>query len=114
MALKPILGMQSFRSYSTKVYQGADTRKGRRFGGGEISFLDSDMKLLTTAEAAAFLHKPAGTLRYWRAVGDGPCYVKMGKTVLYEEAELVDFVKSNTVVPSVRTEAREEANRVAL
>ena len=40
--------------------------------------------------------------------------MKMGKTVLYEEAELVDFVKSNTVVPSVRTEAREEANRVAL
>jgi len=72
------------------------------------------MKLLTTDEAAAFLHKPAGTLRYWRAVGAGPCYVKMGKTVLYEEAELVDFVKSNTVVPSVRTEAREEANRVAL
>lgn len=77
-------------------------------------FLSSNMKLLTTAEAAAFLHKPAGTLRYWRAVGAGPCYVKMGKTVLYEEAELVDFVKSNTVVPSVRTEAREEANRVAL
>jgi hypothetical protein len=72
------------------------------------------MKLLTTAEAAAFLHKPAGTLRYWRAVGAGPCYVKMGKTVLYDEAELVDFVKSNTVVPSVRTEAREEATRVAL
>ena len=77
-------------------------------------FLSSNMKLLTTAEAAAFLRKPAGTLRYWRAVGAGPCYVKMGKTVLYEEAELVDFVKSNTVVPSVRTEAREEATRVAL
>ena len=77
-------------------------------------FLSSNMKLLTTAEAAAFLHKPAGTLRYWRAVGAGPCYVKMGKTVLYEEAELVDFVKSNTDVPSVRTEAREEATRVAL
>jgi hypothetical protein len=72
------------------------------------------MKLLTTAEAAALLHKPAGTLRYWRAVGTGPRYVKLGKTVLYEESELVDFVKSNTVVPSVRTEAREEATRVAL
>ena len=102
-----------FRS-RTKVRRGAGTWKDRRLGEGEISFLDSDMKLLTTAEAAAFLHKPAGTLRYWRAVGAGPCYVKMGKTVLYEEAELVDFVKSNTVVPSVRTEAREEANRVAL
>jgi hypothetical protein len=71
------------------------------------------MTLLSTSEAATFLHKPAGTLRYWRAVGIGPCYVKLGKTVLYEESELVDFVKSNTVVPSVRTEAREEANRVA-
>lgn len=72
------------------------------------------MNLLTTNEAAKFLHKPAGTLRYWRAVGIGPCYVKLGKTVLYDEAELVNFVKSNTVVPSVRTEAREEGNRVAL
>lgn len=72
------------------------------------------MKLLTTSQAAAFLHKPAGTLRYWRAVGIGPSYVKLGKTVLYDEVELVNFVKSNTVVPSVRTEAREEANRVAL
>ena len=72
------------------------------------------MKLLTTSQAAAFLHKPAGTLRYWRAVGIGPSYVKRGKTVLYDEVELVNFVKSNTVVPSVRTEAREEANRVAL
>jgi hypothetical protein len=72
------------------------------------------MTLLTTEQAAEFLHKPAGTLRYWRATGTGPSYVKLGKTVLYEEAELVNFVKSNTVVPSVRTEARKEANRVAL
>jgi hypothetical protein len=72
------------------------------------------MKLLTTNQAAAFLHKPAGTLRYWRSVGIGPSYVKLGKTVLYDEVELVNFVKSNTVVPSARTEAREEANRVAL
>ena len=72
------------------------------------------MNLLNTSEAAAVLHKPAGTLRYWRAVGIGPCYVKLGKTVLYEEAELVNFVKSNIVVPSVRTEARKEGNRVAL
>jgi hypothetical protein len=72
------------------------------------------MNLLTTNEAADFLHKPAGTLRYWRAVGIGPSYAKLGKTVLYEEAELVNFVKSNTVVPSVRTEARKEGNRVAL
>ena len=80
----------------------------------ETDDFETEMTLLTTIEAAAFLHKPAGTLRYWRAVGIGPCYVKLGKTVLYEEAELVNFVKSNTVVPSVRTEAREEANRVAL
>jgi hypothetical protein len=71
------------------------------------------MNLLSTKEAAAFLHKPAGTLRYWRSIGFGPRY-KLGKTVLYDEAELVDFVRSNTIVPSVRTEARKEANRVAL
>ena len=72
------------------------------------------MNLRSTEEAADFLHKPAGTLRYWRAVGLGPSYVKLGRTVLYDEDELVNFIKSNTVVPSVRTEARKEGNRVAL
>ena len=37
------------------------------------------MNLLTTNEAADFLHKPAGTLRYWRAVGIGPSYAKLGR-----------------------------------
>ena len=86
----------------------------REFGRESDVFETHSMNLLTTNEAASFLHKPAGTLRYWRAVGIGPCYVKLGKTVLYEEADLVNFVKSNTVGPSVRTEAREEGNRVAL
>ena len=69
---------------------------------------------MTTAEAAAFLRKPEGTLRYWRAIGYGPAYAKLGKGVVYEQSSVESFVKSNTVVPSVRTEARKEANRVAL
>jgi Helix-turn-helix domain len=69
--------------------------------------------LLTTAEAAAFMRTPEGTLRYWRAVGKGPAYIKLPKQVVYQQADVESFVSSNIVVPSVRTEARKEAQRVA-
>lgn len=70
------------------------------------------MSLMTTAEAAAYLRKPEGTLRYWRAIGYGPAYSKMGRGVLYQRSEIESFVTENTIVPSVRTEARKETIRV--
>jgi hypothetical protein len=69
--------------------------------------------LLTTAETAAFLRRPEGTLRYWRSIGYGPAYVKMGR-VRYQQSDVESFIKSNIVTPSVRTEAQKEAYRVAL
>ena len=66
------------------------------------------VSLLTQEEAAAFLHKSPRVLRFWRTAGIGPAYVKLGKTVLYDHADLIAYVRSNTVQPSVRAALEEE------
>lgn len=73
---------------------------------------DDIVELLTQEQAAEFLHKSPRVLRFWRTAGIGPVYVKLGKTVLYDRADLVAYVRSNTVQPSVRA-AIEEENRGA-
>jgi excisionase family DNA binding protein len=52
-------------------------------------------KLLTTAEVAERLRRPIGTLRYWRHVGEGPRSVRIGRAVLYDEAEVDAWVESH-------------------
>ena len=71
------------------------------------------LELLTQEGAAAFLHKSPRVLRLWRTAGIGPAYVKLGKTVLYNRDDLITYVRSNTVQPSVRA-AFEEENYGAL
>ncbi len=68
----------------------------------------SGVELLTEEEAAAFLRKSPRALRLWRTSGIGPAYVKLGKTVFYNRADLVAYVRSNTVQPSVRAAIQEE------
>ena len=65
-------------------------------------------ELLTQEQAGAFLHKSSRVLRYWRTAGIGPAYVKLGKTVLYERDELIAYVRSHTVRPSVRAAFEED------
>jgi len=66
------------------------------------------IELLTQEEAAALLHKSPRVLRFWRTAGIGPAYVKLGKTVLYDRQDLIAYVRSNTVQPSVRAAFEEE------
>lgn len=68
--------------------------------------------LLTTAQAAILLNRPEGTLRYWRAIGYGPSYAKLGRGVVYSKRDLQSFLEDNRIIPSVRTEARKEASIV--
>lgn len=44
--------------------------------------------LLTTAEVSGIIRKPAGTLRYWRSIGQGPTSFRVGSTVVYDRAEV--------------------------
>ncbi len=70
---------------------------------------DRTLELLTQEEAAVFLHKSPRVLRLWRTAGIGPAYVKLGKTVLYNRDDLITYVRSNTVQPSVRAAFEEES-----
>jgi len=53
------------------------------------------------------------TLRYWRSVGEGPPFVKMGRCVRYNVAQLVDYVRRHTCEPMTRATAEEVCQRVA-
>jgi predicted DNA-binding transcriptional regulator AlpA len=59
-------------------------------------------KLIGTKEAAEILGTTEGTLKSWRSRGLGPKWVKLGAAVRYDVEELLDFIKKNTRVPSVR------------
>jgi hypothetical protein len=45
------------------------------------------VRLLTTEKVAARFRTSPATVRYWRHVGIGPAGVRVGRRVLYEEAE---------------------------
>jgi hypothetical protein len=57
--------------------------------------VDTTKSLLTTREAAAFLRCAVTTLAKARVRGDGPPYVKFGKLVLYDPADLARFVEAH-------------------
>jgi predicted DNA-binding transcriptional regulator AlpA len=59
-------------------------------------------KLISTKQAAEMLGTTKGTLKSWRSRGLGPTWVKLGAAVRYDVEELLDFIKKNTHVPSVR------------
>jgi hypothetical protein len=48
-------------------------------------------RYLTTAEVAKRYRTADSSVRYWRHVGYGPRGVKIGRRVLYSEAELSRF-----------------------
>lgn len=50
------------------------------------------MDLLTTEEAAAFLHIPLATLRHWLAQGSAPKSARLGKRRMFRRTDLEDFV----------------------
>jgi hypothetical protein len=52
--------------------------------------------LLTAAEAAQKLHCSVSYLAKARGSGDGPPFIKRGRSVLYAEPVLVQWLKSQT------------------
>lgn len=49
-------------------------------------------RLLTEAEASAYLGVKQRTLQKWRQVGGGPKFRKLGSMVRYVESDLDDFI----------------------
>ncbi len=59
-------------------------------------------KLVDTREAARILGRSPATLKRWRHEGIGPKYVEIEGRVSYDVSVLLDYIKMNTRVPSVR------------
>jgi len=60
-------------------------------------------QLVSSKQAARALGIPEGTLRYWRCIGSGPAWVKLGRRALYSVDDLVEFIARGRRKPSVRT-----------
>jgi predicted DNA-binding transcriptional regulator AlpA len=58
--------------------------------------LSSGERLLPPGEAANFLRLSTSWLAKARMSGDGPPYVKLGRSVRYRESALVQWLKSRT------------------
>lgn len=52
------------------------------------------MDLLTTEEAAAFLHVPLATLRFWVQINEAPPSAKIGRRRMFRRADLERFVNA--------------------
>ncbi len=63
---------------------------------------------MNTRRAAEILGKSVVTLKRWRYEGVGPDWIETEGTVRYDLAVLVDYIRQNTRVASVRA-AMEEA-----
>jgi excisionase family DNA binding protein len=53
--------------------------------------------LLTQSETAELLRLSERTLERWRVVGGGPVFCKLGKRVLYRQADLEQWIASRAV-----------------
>lgn len=47
---------------------------------------------LTTKEAAEYVRTAPRTLERWRAIGISPPYVKIGRKILYDKHDLIEWL----------------------
>ena len=57
-------------------------------------------ELMTPDEVANKLRARAGTLQWWRTMGRGPRYVKIGRHVFYRASDLDQFISAGERVPA--------------
>jgi len=65
-------------------------------------------QLVNTHKAAEFLGRSAATLKRWRYEGIGPNWIEIEGRVSYDVDVLLEYIRKNTRVASVRA-AMEEA-----
>jgi len=64
-------------------------------------------QLVATGRAAEILGRSPATLKRWRYEGIGPDYVEIEGRVRYDLNVLLEFIRKNTRVPSVRAAVEE-------
>lgn len=50
--------------------------------------------VMTVQQAANYLGMAVSTLNKWRCFGDGPVFIKMGRSVRYRVKDLNDYVEN--------------------
>ena len=50
-------------------------------------------------------------LQKWRALGEGPAYYKIGKSVRYKRSDIEDFERRNRIAPTTGPSASDECLR---
>jgi hypothetical protein len=85
------------------------------FLGGRMSRVEENGKgnsvpeLVDTRGAAKILGRSPATLKRWRLEGIGPDFIQIHNRVRYDVSVLLEFIKLNTRVPSVRANMEEIA-----
>ena len=70
--------------------QGYKTKVGDPFSAPERS-----LKPMNTTKDIAATGISEGTLGYWRSMGIGPKFVKVGRTVLYPKETILDYFRTH-------------------
>jgi hypothetical protein len=68
---------------------------------GPPGWTNCGSRLVSTKELSKMWDMPESTLRYWRCVGIGPVYVKLGGRIKYDLADVEAYVRANKRKPSV-------------
>lgn len=61
--------------------------------------LSQGHEILTPKEAAEYLRLSPETLRQWRHLGEGPKYLKPGRSVKYRKCDIMAWLDEITVAP---------------
>jgi hypothetical protein len=69
-------------------------------------------QLVDTHEAARILGRSAATLKRWRHEGIGPNWIELEGRVSYDLAVLLEYIRKNTRVASVRAALEETREAV--
>lgn len=57
-------------------------------------------QIMSTAEVSGETGVPVGTLRYWRAAGTGPRSWKLGRRVVYDRADITQWLDDQRATTS--------------
>jgi DNA-binding transcriptional MerR regulator len=63
-------------------------------------------RYMTTQEVAEALRTPAESVRFWRSTGKGPKSRRIGRRVLYDEADVISWLKEQETADDVAQRAR--------
>jgi hypothetical protein len=56
----------------------------------------ADREYLTDIQLAPKINIPVSTLRYWRVVGGGPPYSKLGRVIRYNLSSVLSWIDSRS------------------